>query len=189
MHPIDLQPISLILLDLYVVRSITGCMNKTKRPPDFRLTSTQIGKIAENLVAAQLMMVTGGRLCPFGSLADDDGTDLIIADKLTNCMSRIQVKCRQVDRKNPRGTIQFDVREKTFRKMPDNYMLYVVLDPNDGFIWRAWIIPATELEEIANIKKEKLVITPNPSMASSDRYTKWRCADLREVVNILTNTK
>ncbi len=151
----------------------------------FKLSSTQIGKVAENLVAAQLMMVTGGRLSPFESIADDDGTDLVVADKHTSRLSRIQVKCRQAQRKNPPGTIQFDVRAKTFRKMPDNYMLYVVLDPDDGFIWRAWIIPAMELEEVAMKKKGKLIITPNPSLSSSDRYGKWRRADMGEVARTL----
>ncbi len=162
-------------------------MDTSCETPAFKLTSTQIGKIAENLVAAQLMMVTGGRLSPFGSFADDDGTDLVVADKLTGRLSRIQVKCRQAHRHKPPGTLQFDVRTQTFRNMPDNYMLYVVLDPEDGFIWRAWIVRATELESIAMNKKGKLVIAPNPSLSSSDRYSKWRCTDLGQVADLLLN--
>ena len=94
-------------------------MDTIEQIPEFKLSSTQIGKVAENLVAAQLMMVTGGRLSPFESIADDDGTDLVVADKYTSQLSRIQVKCRQAHRKNPPGTLQFDVQEKTFRKIPD----------------------------------------------------------------------
>ena len=160
-------------------------MNNACTIPDFILSSTQIGKIAENLVAAQLMMVSGGRLSPFGSLADDDGTDLVVADKHSGRLVRLQVKCRQADRKNPPGTIQFDVRRQTFRSVADNYILYVVLDPNDGFLWRAWLIPATELESVASDKKDKLVITPNPSMTSVDRFTGWRCEGLADVARVL----
>lgn len=160
-------------------------MNNICIKPDYKLTSTQIGKIAENLVAAQLMMVSGGRLTPFGSLADDDGTDLVIADKHSGRLVRIQVKCRQADRKNPPGTLQFDVRKQTFRAVADNYILYVVLDPNDGFLWRAWFIPATELENVANTRTDKLVITPNPSMTSADRCSRWRCEGLADVAGVL----
>ena len=40
------------------------------------LTSTQKGAIGEAIVGAQLMLASNGRLSPFRSIADDDGTEL-----------------------------------------------------------------------------------------------------------------
>jgi len=43
-----------------------------------KLTQTQIGSIGEVTVAAQLMLLSNGRLSPFLPFADDDGIDLFI---------------------------------------------------------------------------------------------------------------
>ena len=48
-----------------------------------KLTSTQIGALAENVVANELMIESGGRLSPFQPIADDDGIDLLVYDKVT----------------------------------------------------------------------------------------------------------
>lgn len=162
-------------------------MDATIQIPEFSLSSTQIGKIAESLVAAQLMMASNGRLSPFAPLADDDGTDLVVVDKLTGLQSRIQVKCRQASRNAPPGTVQFDVRKKTFSATRDNYLLYVLLDPDPGLLWRAWLIPAVDLQNVAMDKNNKFVITPNPSPSSTDKYSSYRCADLGEVATLLAS--
>lgn len=46
-----------------------------------RPTSTQLGAIAEILIANALMVHSGGRLSPFTAMADDDGIDLLVYDK------------------------------------------------------------------------------------------------------------
>ncbi len=61
-----------------------------------KLSSTQIGTIAENHVANMLMITTGGRLSAFRPVADDDGIDLLIYDKRTGRALPAQVKCRTV---------------------------------------------------------------------------------------------
>ncbi len=71
--------------------------------------------------------------------------------------------------------------------LTDNFMLYVELDPEDGFIWRVWTIPAMELEDVTMKKKGKLIVTPNPSLTSSNRYGKWRRADIGEVERTMIN--
>lgn len=59
-------------------------------------TSTQIGSIAENLVANALMVASHGRLSPFWPVADDDGIDLLIYDKESGRALPAQVKSRTV---------------------------------------------------------------------------------------------
>ena len=58
------------------------------------LTSTQIGTLAENLVTNELMIESSGRLSPFQPIADDDGIDVLIYDKVTGKALPIQIKAR-----------------------------------------------------------------------------------------------
>ena len=61
-----------------------------------KLSSTQIGTIAENHVANMLMITSGGRLSAFQPVADDDGIDLLIYDKKSGRALPAQVKSRTV---------------------------------------------------------------------------------------------
>jgi len=153
--------------------------------PSFHLTSTQRGVIAETLISAQLMLISGGRFSTFTPQADDDGLDLIILDKLTRRTIPVQIKaCFAMQDPSP-ATVQFDTRLKTFRELAGSYVLCAAIDPATAAIWRAWLIPMIELRSISNATAAKLAITPNPSMRSADRYTPWRCANVREVVDRL----
>ena len=60
----------------------------------WKLTSTQIGAIGEDIVASGLMIASGGRLSPFQPVAAADGIDLHIYDKKTGKALSIQVKSR-----------------------------------------------------------------------------------------------
>lgn len=66
------------------------------------------------------MLRSEGRLSPFSPVADDDGIDLLIYDKLTGRALPAQVKSRTVALKRrgkeDRGnTVHFEVRKATFR--------------------------------------------------------------------------
>ncbi len=74
-----------------------------------QLTSTQKGKVTEQLVASALLIASNGRLTPFVPLADDHGLDLIVLDKVTRRSISIQVKSAIANAS--RGTVQFDVRK------------------------------------------------------------------------------
>jgi hypothetical protein len=139
-----------------------------------QLTTTQKGAIGEAIVGAQLMLASGGRLSPFRSIADDDGTDLLVVDKFSGQLSMIQVKCRFRSRAEGTKYEQFDVRLKTFRDVAHNWLLAVLIDPTDGALWCSWLFPATALSALAMRKSDKLVITPSPVSGSADRYVPWR---------------
>ena len=59
-----------------------------------KLSATQIGAIAENLVANELMIESKGRLSSFQPVADDDGINVLIYDKQTGRAVPIQIKTR-----------------------------------------------------------------------------------------------
>lgn len=152
-------------------------------PPaqDYCLTSTQIGAIGESLVAAGLMVASGGRLAPFKPLADDDGIDLLLFDKLTGTAIPLQVKSRTgLDRG---GTVQFDVRLKTFTPARRGYLLAALMD---GVTVRAaWLIPAKELAVLAKPAPGKLVVIASPRPVARDKYRPYRHENLNPVARTI----
>ena len=149
------------------------------------LTSTQVGTIGEVTVAAQLMLASGGRLSPFLPFADDDGIDLIIYDKVTGISLPVQVKARTSAKLGKSDTIVFDVGRKTFSDYAGSFLLAILLDMTGGRILRAWLIPMSELGQVARVKTHKLSITPSAKEESRDRYTPYRCTDMAEVAQRL----
>ena len=158
-------------------------MNRSFKPaPNLgMLTTSQIGKIGETLVASQLMLASGGRLSPFLPLADDDGVDLILLDKVTAAALTIQVKCRTGVDNEKAQTVEFNVRLATFAARADAYMLGLLLDEAGRGIRSAWLVPNTELEHVSNRKRDKLVLTPSAKSTSNDRYAPYRCGGLAQV--------
>lgn len=158
---------------------------RSARPRE--LSQTQIGTIGEVTVAAQLMLASEGRFSPFLPFADDSGIDLIIYDKETGGSLPVQVKARTSATLGKSETVQFDVRSKTFSDHAGSFLLAILLDMTGGQILRAWLIPMSELGEVARVKSEKLSITPSAKEAARDRYTPYRCADMAEVARRLAD--
>ena len=158
-------------------------MNRSFKPtPRLRaLTTSQIGKIGETLVASQLMLASGGRLSPFLPLADDDGIDLVLLDKVTAAALTIQVKSRTGVDNEKAQTVEFNVRLATFAARADAYMLGLLFDEAGQGIRTAWLVPNTALEDVSNRRPDKLVLTPSAKPTSNDRYTPYRCRTLAEV--------
>jgi hypothetical protein len=74
------------------------------------VTSTQIGTLAENLVANSLLLESDGRLSPFNPVADDGGIDLLIYDKDTGNAIPLQVKSRTKTMVGHSKVVRFTVR-------------------------------------------------------------------------------
>lgn len=165
---------SLISLDEHGQPSLAATMETPTTDPVSQLTTTQKGSIGEAMAGVQLMLASGGRLTPFRPVADDDGTDLLVLDKATGRVSKVQVKARFAARSLPPATVQFDVRLSTFAAQIDNWLLAILVDPVDGAIWSSWMIPSQTLRNIAMPRGDKLVITPSPTATSRDRYAAWR---------------
>lgn len=150
-------------------------------PASKSMTQTQIGTIGEMAVAAQLMLGSDGRFSPFLPFADDDGIDLIVYDKLAGRSLPVQVKARTSAKLGKSDTIMFDVRRKTFNNHDGSFLLAILLDMDGGLIERAWLIPMSQLGQVACVNTNKLSITPSAKAASKDRYTTYRCTDMAEV--------
>lgn len=162
------------------------------------LTSTQIGTLAENLVTNELMIESSGRLSPFQPIADDDGIDVLIYDKVTGKALPIQIKARtntinKAGKKERSNTVHFEVRKATLREDRRALLLCVLLDGSLRRTERAWLMTLTELPSIASSHNDKYVIRANRQTSSKDKYQQFQCKDIAEVsrrlVEYLENAK
>lgn len=154
------------------------------------LSSTQIGAIAENLVANELMIESRGRLSPFQPIADDDGLDVLIYDKVTGRAVPIQIKARTKTLKKSgsaeRGNnVHFEVKKSTHRDDRHALLLCVLLSPDLRSTERAWLMPLHELAQICTEKESKYRIRASKLLTSNDKYKKYRCTDTAEISRLL----
>lgn len=155
-------------------------------------TSTQIGAISENLVANALMVESGGRLSPFSPVADDDGIDILIYDKKTGRAIPTQVKSRTKALKKKgsqaRGNVvHFEIRTGKIKKNDFTYLIAILLSDDMAAIECAWLIPMNEVRRLGSKRETKVVLRASKSRTSSDKYTKFRCANAAELVAKVLN--
>jgi hypothetical protein len=111
--------------------------------------SGRMGKAAEYLVAASAILATRGELNVSTALVDDDGVDLVFHRRDHTATLSVQVKSRMSDGVLAQtGRVQANVREATFRPRRDLDMLFVVIDPAEGRIDTAWLVPSTDFAEL-----------------------------------------
>ncbi len=136
------------------------------------LTTTQVGAIGECLVAAGMLEASGGRLSPFKPVADDDGMDLLLFDKVTRKAIPLQVKARRNFDDPKSQTVQFDVRLKTFAREGEGYLLCIKLE--GASVGTLWLIPSADLPTIARQTPTHLTVVPSARVTSRDRLTPYR---------------
>jgi hypothetical protein len=145
-------------------------------------SSTQIGAIAVSHVANVLMISSGGRLSAFWPVADDDGIDLLIYDKVTGRALPAQVKSRTVALKkrgsSERGNVvHFEIRKATFRSDRYACAILVLLSADASTIERAWVIPMLDLPRYAASRATKYVLRVSKALDTADRCSGLQCKD------------
>ena len=153
----------------------------------WEVTETQRGAIAEQIVATRLILASDGRLSPFQPLADDMGIDLLVYDKETGKSIPLQIKSRTKALNRHPNVVHFQVREATFDSKRPGYVLclFVRYDCGKIDVERAWLIPMADFKNLAAHRENSktYAIRPSKTMESSDKFTSYRCHDLREVTN------
>lgn len=145
-----------------------------------QLTSTQKGKVTEQLVASALLIASNGRLAPFVPLADDHGLDLIVLDKATRRSIAIQVKSAIANAS--RDTVQFDVRKQTYSKVAGEYLLMVVFEPARMALSASWLIPMAIVPDVSTEQPEKYALVPSLKVTAKDRCRPYRHDDALALV-------
>ena len=142
-------------------------------------TSTQVGAIGECLVAAWILEASGGWLSFFKTIADDDGMDLLLFDKVTRRAIPLQIKTRRAFDDERAQTVQFDVRLKTYAAEGEGYILYVKLDGVG--IGTLWLVPTKDLPSVARRSSKDFTIVPSAKPTSKDRLSPYRTTSMQDV--------
>ncbi len=155
---------------------------------NYELTSTQIGSIAENLIANEIMNETSGQLSPFQPLADDSGIDLLIYDKETGKSLPLQIKARTDTLykrgKNERGnTVHFEIRSVTLKNKKSAYFLAILLSKDLRMTERAWLIPMKDIKGLLNKRTNlaKYIMRANKNLTSQDKFRPYQCKTIENV--------
>ncbi|MHC4528280.1 MAG: hypothetical protein ACYTEX_25495 [Planctomycetota bacterium] len=153
-----------------------------------KLTSTQIGAVAENLVANQLMIESGGRLASFIPMADDAGIDRLVYDKTTGKSIPIQIKSRSSTLNKPGKSekghiVHFEIRSAALRNKEHAYLLAVLLSQDLQSTERAWLLPMKDIPGLFNRRttQSKYIMRANRSLTSGDKFSSYRCKDMTAV--------
>ena len=155
-----------------------------------KLTSTQIGTLAENLVANELMIESSGRLSSFQPIADDDGIDVLVYDKVTGNSVPVQIKARtntvnKAGKQERSNTVHFEVRKATYNENRKAFLLCILLSQDLRSTERAWLLPLEDLPHIASVKPTKFVIRANKNLDTKDMYQKFQCGSVKDVTERL----
>lgn len=139
-----------------------------------RLTSSQRGKIAELHVATALMAQSGGRLSPFEPLSDDHGVDLVVVDKVSGNALPIQVKSWFLAPERPVKTVQFDLQKSTYTIDGRGAAICALMDPDTLAIIMSWMIPLSDIPNVATEQPKKYAMVPSRMENSRDKYVPYR---------------
>ena len=132
------------------------------------------------------MIETEGRLSSFQPIADDDGIDVLIYDKVTGKSAPLQIKAR-TDTVKKRGSgergniVHFELRKASANLDRNSYLLCVLLDRNLRNTERAWLIPFKDVSSVDSERTEKYVICANKQTNTNDKYKSYHCISMKEV--------
>jgi len=151
------------------------------------LTATQVGAVAENVVANRIIAASRGRLSPFQPMADDGGVDLLIFDKESRKAVPMQVKSRTRTLKRYPNCVHFQIRKKTFSEVPGTVVLCMLFDWETQKPGCMWFLPAEVVTEKARDQGPNYVLRPSIAAASKDRWSAYRCHDFADLVHRMVN--
>ena len=110
------------------------------------------------------------------TFVDDEGVDLVFTRRERSTTLAVQVKSRSTDAVEIVKYNRFSARvgANTFRPRRDLYMLYVLVDRQQGTFERGWLVPSTRLAKATTDTKGryKFVASLNPD--SKDQWSRYR---------------
>jgi hypothetical protein len=140
--------------------------------------SARLGKAVEHLVAATCILTSGLRLNVSTSFVDDEGVDLVFARRGAPKTLAVQVKSRRAAGASmAKGTFRAQVGDSTFDPRDDLYVLYVVVDPEEGTYDRCWFVPSKVLHARSTVNQQgRRRFVASTNLASKDQWSEFRCS-------------
>jgi len=141
--------------------------------------SARMGKAVEYLVAATCILTSGFELNASTSLVDDEGVDLVFHRRDQPTTLAVQVKSRSVNASTIESKGQFiaNVGASTFRPRADLYVLFVLVNTDDGTFDPVWLVPSIDLATMTSPNSQnrhRFAASIKPG--SNDRWSGYRFA-------------
>jgi len=149
------------------------------------LTATQVGAVAEQIVAGRIIQASAGRLNPYLPVADDGGVDLLVFDKETRHAVPVQVKSRTGTLRRYPKVVHFQIRKKTFSEMPGSVVVAMLFDWETQEPRCMWLLPAAAVAANTRTQGANYVLRPSIAPDSRDRWRPYRCEDFDTLVERL----
>lgn len=160
----------------------------------WRVSETQKGSIAENLICNWLIIGSNGRLSPYQPVADDAGVDLLVYDRETQRTLLLQIKGRtrtEAMTANRRG-VRFNLRIATFEDRPNFYVAGVLLDADLQTPEALWLIPSAEVKKHAVRSRRdeggnstRLVVSCSAARRSKDKWCHYRAHSIQDFIALV----
>jgi hypothetical protein len=144
------------------------------------LSAIQKGKVAEMVVGAAIMHASSGRLTPFVPLADDNGLDLILFDKVSGMTTPVQVKARFAVA--PWNVCEFNIRATACKAHYNGYLLAVHIDPKSMALEVAWLVPINALPVIAPIRDGRYLLSASIAENVRDKAAPYRHYSMNTII-------
>ncbi len=140
--------------------------------------SGRLGKAVEHLVAATCILTSDLRPNASTSFVDDEGVDLVFARRGEQKTIAVQVKSRRMSGASmSTGTFRAQVSDSTFTPRDDLYLLYVIVDPEQGTFDCVWLVPSKVLHDRSTVNAQgRRRSVANASPASKDQWSEFRCS-------------
>jgi len=135
------------------------------------------GKAVEHLVAASSILASGGQLNVSTSLVDDEGVDIVFHRRSGSATLGVQVKSRFMTSAHlVGGSFSQNVRDQTFRVRPDLYLLFVVVDPEQGTFELAWLVPSADFADRTkpDVRYQRRRFAASTKPGSQDQWRRYR---------------
>jgi hypothetical protein len=135
------------------------------------------------IVGAAIMHASDGRLAPFVPLADDDGLDLILFDKLSGVTTPVQVKARFSTFRGE--TCEFNVSTTACKTHYHCFLLAVYINPRSMAFEGAWLVPMSALPAVAPVEDGRYVLRASMTEKSNDAVAPYRHYSIDTIVSAI----
>jgi tetratricopeptide (TPR) repeat protein len=139
--------------------------------------SARKGAAVEHLIAAHCMLASDFELNVSTSMVDDEGVDLVFHRRGGTATLAVQVKSRSWSASTMQRSQTFiaQVRNETFDRRRDLYMLFVAVDARFGEYGPVWFVSSDDFADaVMPNQRNRLRFAASANPASQDRWSRFR---------------
>jgi len=136
------------------------------------ISSSQKGRVIEQLVGATLILQSNGALRVSLPLVDDEGVDLVVSNRSNDKTLLLQIKGRFSLNK---GSYRTYVRRSTCTSKSNKFLLFVYYDKEKTALFeKCWLVPASKFCKLLSNQSSTQRYTFQSTFESNDMWKHFR---------------